>query len=79
MSGQRKYEMEVTTSYEAGLQLIRAALDDEGLALGPKAGSMDNVRTVIVGGRKVFFVPESRIMSPEANAAFREQFEKVLG
>lgn len=51
--------------------MIRSALDDEGLALGPRSGSADGVTSVLADGRKTFFVPSSRVMTREDDASQR--------
>lgn len=63
--------MDPSVTMDQALTTIRAALDDEGLALGPRAASADGVTSVIADGVKTFFVPSSRVMSREEDASMR--------
>lgn len=74
MPDDRRFYFEPSTPMLVGLETIRAALDDEGLALGPRASSADSVTSVIVDGQSVFIVPGTRIMTREADASMRAQF-----
>lgn len=72
MSGSREFATDPSVSMEEALVMIRAALDDEGLALGPRAARADGVTSVIVDGVKVFLVPCVRIMTREDDKSLRE-------
>jgi hypothetical protein len=61
MNGVRKFEFETNVSFGAIMRTIVAALADEGLVLHD-GNSRDRVSTVIIGGRKVAIVPNSRIV-----------------
>lgn len=52
------------------LRMIRAALEDEGLTLGPRSGP-DVVTSVVAAGVKTFYVPTSRIVTVEEDEAMR--------
>lgn len=66
----RIFEMGRETTMPEALRTIRAALDDEDLALGPKSGAGDMVTSVIVDGRKQFRVPPSRIWTKESASVY---------
>lgn len=66
----RVFDFDVGVPMSDALRVIRAALEDEGLALGPRSGSMDQVTSVIVNGRQLFRVPLTRIWEPEAAAMY---------
>lgn len=61
----RVFEFEIGVPMDQRLRIIRAALDDEDLALGPKSGSADMVTSVIQAGRCETRVPLTRVMSRE--------------
>lgn len=66
----RTFVFERETPMHEALSAIRAGLDDEGLALGPRGTAADMVTSVIVDGRKSFRVPLSRIMAREDAQAY---------
>lgn len=69
----RVFDFDVGTSMGDALRTIRAALDDEGMALGPTTNAtMDKVTSVIVGGRQLFRVPMSRIWEKREAVAYYE-------
>lgn len=60
----RKFEFEIGVSRLEAMRAVVAALDDEGLkiAVGDN-GRMNDINTVIVGGRKVMVVPGHRVVA----------------
>lgn len=67
----RLFETDTSVTMEQALAMIRAALEDEGLALGPSAARLDHVTSVVRDGVKVFRVPSGRVMTREDDAAMR--------
>jgi hypothetical protein len=74
----RTFETDTSVTMDEALQMIRAALDDEGLALGPKAGQNDGVTSVLVDGVKIFRVPSVRIVTREDDRSMREIWQRQV-
>lgn len=70
-STDRLFLTDPSVTMEDALPMIRAALDDEGLALGPSAARSDNVTSVISRGVKTFRVPSQRVMTREQDQSMR--------
>ena len=64
---ERVFEFDPPMSLGRAIPAINAALEDEGLAIGPSSGTGDKLRAVLIDGRYKVFVAVSRLISFETN------------
>jgi len=71
----RVFDFDPDVTMERAARTIRAALEDEGLALSP-SGRAGAITSCVVDGRCLVRVPESRVVSPEQDDAIRELIQR---
>jgi hypothetical protein len=71
----RVFDFDPGVALPDAVRTIRAALEDEGLTLAPEH-SHGRITSVVVSGRCLVRVPESRIVSPEQDEEIRALIER---